>query len=141
LTRFVMDASVSLSWFLDRPAAPYAISVREALARGARGVVPELWHLEMANGFVIAERRRHFSMAETQKCLADIEIVVAKAIDTEMQMFTVRDALDSARASLLTAYDAVYLELAQRLQLPLATIDRPLQKAALAAGVNLFPQI
>ena len=35
----------------------------------------------------------------------------------------------------LTAYDAAYLELAQRRRLPLATLDRALRDAATSAGV------
>ena len=43
-----------------------------------------------------------------------------------------------ARARKLTVYDAAYLELAQRERLPLATLDRALEKAAIAEGVALF---
>jgi len=42
-----------------------------------------------------------------------------------------------ARKHQLTAYDASYLDLARRLDLPLATADEPLKKAALASGVKL----
>jgi predicted nucleic acid-binding protein len=38
----------------------------------------------------------------------------------------------------LTAYDAAYLEVAQRAGLPLATLDGDLRKAALAAGAELM---
>ena len=38
----------------------------------------------------------------------------------------------------LTPYDAAYLELAKREGLPLATLDRALEKAAVAEGVALF---
>ena len=43
-----------------------------------------------------------------------------------------------ARQRNLTVYDAAYLELAMRERLPLATLDRALEKAADAAGVALF---
>jgi predicted nucleic acid-binding protein len=36
----------------------------------------------------------------------------------------------------LTAYDAAYLELAIRHKLPIASLDKALSRAALAAGVN-----
>jgi predicted nucleic acid-binding protein len=38
----------------------------------------------------------------------------------------------------LTIYDAAYLELAQRLNLPLATLDRELRAAAGALGIALL---
>ena len=40
----------------------------------------------------------------------------------------------------LTAYDAAYLELAQRVGLPLATLDGDLRKAAQAEGAALVAQ-
>ncbi len=43
-----------------------------------------------------------------------------------------------ARKRRLTVYDAAYLELAKREGLPLATLDRELEKAAVAEGVALF---
>ncbi len=43
-----------------------------------------------------------------------------------------------ARDRKLTVYDAAYLELAKREALPLATLDRALEKAAVAEGVALF---
>lgn len=43
-----------------------------------------------------------------------------------------------ARARKLTVYGAAYLELAKREALPLATLDRDLDNAALAEGVALF---
>ena len=43
-----------------------------------------------------------------------------------------------ARARSLTVYDAAYLELARRRSMPLATVDRALEKAAIAEGVALF---
>jgi predicted nucleic acid-binding protein len=46
--------------------------------------------------------------------------------------------LHLARAHQLTAYDAAYLELARRLVLPLATLDRALIRAAEAEGTPLI---
>ena len=43
-----------------------------------------------------------------------------------------------ARKRKLTVYDAAYLELAKREALPLATLDRDLETAAIAEGVALF---
>jgi predicted nucleic acid-binding protein len=43
-----------------------------------------------------------------------------------------------ARLHALTFYEAAYLELAKREALPLATLDRDLEKAATAEGVALL---
>ena len=45
--------------------------------------------------------------------------------------------LDTAHAHGLSVYDATYLELASRMRLPLATLDRALGEAARAAGLEV----
>lgn len=52
---FVLGASVALAWFLDRATDPYADHVRRLLLRGNRAVVPALWQLEVASGFIVAD--------------------------------------------------------------------------------------
>lgn len=136
MSDFVLDASVALAWILDNPIAPYAISVRRALASGKRGLVPALWHLEIANGLATAMRRRHLIGTDLDDALTTIQATVAQAIDTEMNFIPVGEVLANARSFQLTAYDAVYLDLARRERLPLATLDKSLRSAAARAGVN-----
>jgi predicted nucleic acid-binding protein len=49
----------------------------------------------------------------------------------------VREALATARGFQLSAYDAVYLELARDEAIALATLDKSLRSAATKAGVEL----
>jgi len=133
---FVLDASVALAWVLDSPIAAYALEVRHALASGKRGLVPALWHLEIANALASAERRRDLAGADVDDALATIEATAARAIDTEMSLIPAGEALANARSFQLTAYDAVYLELARREGLPLATLDKGLRAAAAKAGIR-----
>lgn len=136
MSDFVLDASVALAWVLDSPIAAYALEVRRALASGKRGLVPALWHLEIANGLASAERRRDLAGADVDDALATIEAAAAQAVDTEMSLIPAGAALASARSFQLTAYDAVYLELARREGLPLATLDKSLRAAAVKAGIR-----
>jgi len=139
LKRFVLDASVALGWFIDNPVPAYAIRIRQALLDGARAVVPALWHLEMANGLIVAERRRILTANETSRCLTALEMLLAQAIETSSGFTTMRQALTTGRAFHLSAYDAVYLEAARDEGLPLATLDKGLRAAAVSAGVKLIP--
>jgi predicted nucleic acid-binding protein len=136
MSDFVLDASVALAWILDNPIAPYAIAVRRAFASGKRGLVPALWHLEIANGLATAMRRRDLIGTDLDDALTTIQATVAQAIDTEMNFIAVGEALANARSFQLTAYDAVYLDLARRERLPLVTLDKSLRSAAARAGVN-----
>lgn len=138
MMRFVLDASVALGWFVDRPAAPYAERVKRALLEGARAVVPALWHVEMANGIMVAERRRVLTAADTGDCLTDLEMLLAQVIDTNSGLTPMRQVLATARTYRLSAYDALYLDMARAEELPLATLDRALRAAAAQAGVELL---
>jgi predicted nucleic acid-binding protein len=108
------------------------------MLEGARAVVPALWHLEMASGLAVAERRGSVSVADAGQALTDIERLLGQVIETDPALVPVRQALTTARAYQLSAYDAVYLDLARRQHLPLATLDEGLRKAAAHAGVVLF---
>jgi predicted nucleic acid-binding protein len=135
VNRFVLDASVALRWFLDNPVPVYASRVREAMRGGARARVPALWHLEMANGLIVAERRGVLAVAEVESSLLEIEKMLAKFIDSDASATRTREILAHARSFRLTAYDAAYLELAFREGLPLATLDSPLRAAAQRTGI------
>jgi predicted nucleic acid-binding protein len=137
LKRFVLDASIALAWFLDDPVATHAVRVRQDLLGGIRAVVPALWHLEMANGLAVAERRKILSSADVVRSLMDIEQLSAQALDTVTDLVSVREALATARGFQLSAYDAVYLELARDEAIALATLDKSLRSAATKAGVEL----
>ncbi|MFO0849629.1 MAG: type II toxin-antitoxin system VapC family toxin [Gemmataceae bacterium] len=59
-------------------------------------------------------------------------------IDTQTGPRAWTDSLRLARTYRLKVVEAAYLELAQRLALPLATISPKLRRAATAAGVPIF---
>ena len=135
---FVLDASVALRWFLDHPMPAYANRVKQFFLKGDRAMVPALWHLEMSNGLAVAERRSILTAPDVDQAMIDIEQIVAQAVDTDGNIVSVRQSLATARAFQLSAYDAVYLDLARRERLPLATLDDRLRAAAAHAGVELL---
>ena len=137
MTSFVLDASVALRWFLDDPVPVYAKRTRRLLLAGARAIVPALWHLEMANGFAVAERRGILTGTDVDQCLAAIEALLWESIESESAPVSLGQALATARSSHLSAYDGVYLGMAQLRNLPLATLDEALRAAARKAGVPL----
>jgi len=138
LSRFVLDASIALAWFLDNPVAASASKAKQALLRGSRAVVPALWLLEITNGFVVAERRALITEAQTDAGLDELNRLLAQGVDISNETISPSRLLSLARAFRLSAYDAVYLETAQREQLALATLDQSLRAAAIRAGVEVF---
>jgi predicted nucleic acid-binding protein len=138
LIRFVLDASVALAWFVDNPVSPYATRVKKALLGDTRAVVPALWHLEMANGLVAAERCGILSVTDASQGMALIEQLLTFAIESTSDLVSLRETMTTSRAFQLTAYDAVYLDTSRRERLPLATLDRRLIAAAARAGVEVI---
>jgi predicted nucleic acid-binding protein len=136
--RFVLDASVVLSWIVDSPVPPYAVRVKQELVNGASAAVPALWHLEVANGLVMAERRHILTANEVDAAILLVEQLASQALETEGDILPLRSAFATARMYVLSAYDGVYLELAGRLRLPLATLDHALRAAAGKAGIEPF---
>lgn len=139
MTVFVLDASVTLAWFLEDQASQATDDLLlEHVTRGA--AAPTLWRWECVN--VLLKTARALSLPKT-------------AVDEELALFRVHldrtevDAGDEAAfdravrlavAHRLSSYDAAYLELAIRRGLPLATLDRALRRAAEAEGVAVLPE-
>jgi predicted nucleic acid-binding protein len=133
LKEFVLDSSVALAWCFPDEKAPVPEAVLDSLA-AARGVVPSLWHLEVANSLLVGERRKRSTEADTVnwlRFLASLPIVV----DEETVTRAWSSVLTLARSHNLSAYDASYLELAVRRGLPLATLDDKLKTAATEIGI------
>jgi len=96
-------------------------------------VVPSLWHLEVANALLVAERRREWPPRKVAEFLADL---AGLPIYTDETLPPANEAHALGRRFGLTAYDAAYLALAARERLPLATFDTALVRAAQKAGVQ-----
>ncbi len=137
MNRFVLDASIALAWFIDRPIAPYAARVRQLLLRGDRAVVPLIWRREVANGLVVAARRGLRTPSDIALALQSFETVLALSIEESSYHIPMRRVVATAGQFRLTAYDAEYLDTGRLQNLPLATLDRQLQAAAVQAGVPL----
>jgi len=123
---FVADNSVVVAWFSRSQATPYTDRLYKRLAND-EVVVPSVWPHEFANALAVLERRRILTAA-----LADEIIGKAASLVTRINAPPPAPAvlLGLARKHGLSAYDAAYLELAQRLGVPLAAKDSPLAAAA-----------
>jgi predicted nucleic acid-binding protein len=136
-TAIVIDSSVAIAWCFTDEQDFYSKSVLHALVF-QEALVPNLWHLEVANALVVGERRKRSTQTETVAWMGFLSALPI-TVDGETKTRAFADSTHLARAHHLSAYDAAYLELAIRRGLPLATLDDKLKTAAKAAGVTLFP--
>ena len=132
----VLDASVALSWILADEADDRCNAALSAVAdHGAW--VPTIWRLEVANSLEQARRRGRIEMVDRDAGLRDLnDLGISIDPDTNTNAWT--HTLDLATEFRLTVYDASYLELSSRRSLPLASLDKDLNQAAVALGAPLF---
>ncbi|MEO1018440.1 MAG: type II toxin-antitoxin system VapC family toxin [Pseudomonadota bacterium] len=133
---FVLDCSVAITWCFADEATPQGDALLERLKQGG-AIVPTLWHLEIGNVLVRAERRGRVTAAILQAQLALLRKLPI-TIDDQTTARALTETLTLARNHQLTTYDAAYLELAMRQSKPLATNDRQLQQAAAHVGVQVL---
>ncbi|MGE0030079.1 MAG: type II toxin-antitoxin system VapC family toxin [Steroidobacteraceae bacterium] len=131
----VLDASITLAWaYVEESGRPDAV-IDHVVANGAR--VPAHWILEVTNTLIVGERRGRLKSGKWQQLLVEIAALPIEAdSETSERGWDLIPAL--AEQFRLTCYDAAYLELAIRLDAPLATLDQDLARAAREAGVPLF---
>ena len=131
----VIDSSMTLAWYFEDEKTELSLAVLRRVA-DAGAIVPALWRLEVLNGLQVAVRRGRIDSAYRDASLADLQSLVI-AIDPATNRQAWSATLRLCERFGLTPYDAAYLELAQRRQLPLATLDAALIRAARADNVQL----
>jgi predicted nucleic acid-binding protein len=132
----VLDSSATLAWIYSDETTN---SIRRLFdAVGEEGaVVPTLWRLEIANSLTVAVRRGRIEASFRRAALTDLALLDI-ATDDHTDVHAWGETLRLADIFRLTLYDAAYLELAQRRNLPLATLDGELRAAAKSLGLGLM---
>lgn len=132
MNALILDASIAAAWLFDDESEPRADSVLTRLAE-EEAIVPQHWHLEVRNALIVGERRGRIRPNEVDERLIYLRILPVRT-DSKPDL---EAAFSVARIHGLSFYDALYLELARRKNLPLATLDGPLGAAAVAEGLGL----
>ena len=133
----VVDSSVILATVLPDETDQTAEAVLEQLEQGSlTACVPALFYLEVINVIAMATRRGRLTQpqaVEGVEAIRELPLLVDTAAYDPRIMEPVYRIMKEHR---LTSYDAVYLELALRRNLPLATLDNALRAAS--GRVNLY---
>jgi predicted nucleic acid-binding protein len=132
---FVADASVAVSWSIASQSSALTDRLLDSVAVGGVIAVPPLWPYEVSNSLMFLLRRRKIQKddyATARSLLSKLSV----SIDEESPRRAWVHLADLASEHGLTVYDAAYLELAIRKQLPLASRDTELNRAAVRCGVQ-----
>jgi len=132
----ILDASMAIAWlFRDERTAGTDAALAQVASTGA--IVPSLWRLEVVNVLRNAVRRGRCDKGYVDRSLDRLrQLAIRGDSETDDHAWGATELL--ARQHDLTPYDAAYLELAVRLQLPLASTDSDLLAAAQRSGIAIM---
>ena len=132
----VLDSSVTLAWVFADEVTPAIEQVFKRIA-DTQAWVPAIWPAEVANGLQSGIRRGRIDVAFRDAALADLAVrAIVTDADTNTYVWTTTVRLATRFG--LTIYDTLYLELAQRRGLPLASLDNQLRSAATSLGIDVL---
>jgi predicted nucleic acid-binding protein len=133
---FVVDCSIAMAWLFHDEATPKTAALLDRLANET-ALVPAWWFIEISNVLAIAERKGRITPIQSDAFIADLsKLGIERDDEAPARAFTHLLAL--CRAHRLTSYDTLYLDLAIRRNLPLATLDADLRRVAKKLGVSLL---
>jgi predicted nucleic acid-binding protein len=131
----VVDASFAGAWILPDEHSGESETVLQAVLNGKEDLaVPDLWAYEMLNLLLSACRRRRINADRLEQAVNLVQRIPVNYYDHQTSLLRNRVIRLAARFS-LSAYDAAYLELADRLQCPLRSLDKNLTAAARSLGL------
>jgi predicted nucleic acid-binding protein len=132
-----VDASVGVSWAVPSQSSAAAEALLEEVAAGKPFVVPGLWMFEVANALLVLTRRKKIQPRQCARARGALSRL-HPVIDDDGPRVALQRIWELADESSLSIYGAVYLELAQRKGLPLASRDTHLRGAAVKCGVAIL---
>lgn len=134
---FVLDSSVALGWVLPDEANPTLDLLCDRLTNDV-ALAPPVWPLEIGYVLLVAVKRGRLKARDVSQLVTELRALPLE-IDTASTERALEATLALAQKFDLTTYDASYLELAKRRDLPLATLDTRLRQACLSAKIMLLP--
>ena len=134
---FVLDSSVAMAWVLPDEANSTLDPLFDRLTHDV-AVVPPVWPLEIANVLLVAVKRGRLTAKDVRQLVTELRALPLE-IDSTSTERALSETLALAQKYHLTSYDASYLELAKRREIPLATLDVKLRQACLSAKITFLP--
>ena len=134
---FVLDSSVALAWALPDESNPILDPLFDQLMTEII-MVPPVWSLEIGNVLLVAVKRGRLTVRDMNYLIKEFRGLPVE-IDAMSMEVSLDETLMLAKKYELTTYDASYLELAKRREMPLATLDNKLRKACSSAKIKLLP--
>jgi len=136
---FVLDNSVSMRWIQPsekKKDQEYANSVLDSLIDN-EAITSDVWRIETVNAVLNLVKHKTITQKESELFLNVLDDTNIHS-NGETANMAFSNTFLLAQKHNLASYDATYLELAIRENLPLATLDKKLIKAAKKEDVQLW---
>jgi predicted nucleic acid-binding protein len=124
---------MALTWCLPNQASPMSVAVLKRIQREG-AVVPAIWHIEMANILGLKVRDGFLSQRELEDALVLLQLLDIVTDEVSPRLDHLLPLMAEYR---LAAYDTIYLDLAKRKNIVLATFDKEMREAARRNGIML----
>jgi predicted nucleic acid-binding protein len=126
----LLDASAIIAVIADEPESQIVINC----TRNATIVSPSIISCEIANALTrMMKKKVIVSKEQMIELIKNFKLIPIKFLDIDLEK-----TLEIAWNYKIYAYDAFYLEIAKRLQLPLITFDSGMRKIANELGLNVL---
>jgi len=125
----VVDANIFLAVILNEPE-------KQAIINNTRGIElisPEVLPYEIGNALTAMLMRKRLNREQIIKCFDTFNL-----IPLHLEHVIIARALDIACMFNIYAYDAYYLELTERLKIPLLTLDNQMKTIAKTLNIKLI---
>jgi predicted nucleic acid-binding protein len=129
----VLDASMAASWCFPDERTDLTQRLLNDLAGPEAAAAPRMWAYEIRNVVLRGVRQERLGHKDAAAFLESLTALRIRLLDPPYG-----SVFEAALRFDLSFYDAAYLELALREHLPLATLDKRLRRAALAANVAVY---
>ena len=127
----LIDASALMSVLIDEPEKSLIIH----LTRNCNLVAPLVLPHEIGNALTRLKKRHILSDKKVIIAFNDFKKIPLRLLDTDIE-----NALLLACKYSIYAYDAYYLEIANRLNLPLLTLDGPMKNIAMELKIKILEE-
>ena len=135
---FVLDCSITMAWCFDDESNDYTDTILDNFKKST-AIVPTIWPLEVANVLLLSKKRKRITEIQSANFI-DALSALPISVDPSTSTKAMHSIFVIANQSDLTIYDAAYLELAIREEIPLLTLDSKLTQAAKKYHVPVNPK-
>ncbi|MEM9807166.1 MAG: type II toxin-antitoxin system VapC family toxin [Cyanobacteria bacterium P01_D01_bin.56] len=121
---FVIDTNIGIKQFINDPLTQKVEQLLGQLSNPSVSIfIPDLFYIEIANVLRKYVRANLYAASQARSDLDDLEALPFDVTPTQALM---QAALDIAIAKNISAYDACYVALSERVKAPLLTLDKRL---------------